>query len=82
MNVKKIVREWLEQQGCAGLVSDYHDLCDACEPGCRGPDPSGDSDGLLYPSREGAEAAAAKAKEIAADKHSADPNPKPKEIEK
>lgn len=68
-DVKEILREWLEEHGYDGLRTDDAECgclldnllvcdapCDSCQPGYRGPDPSGESDCLVYLSREDAEA--------------------------
>ncbi len=67
MNVRDILREWLEAHGYEGLRHDecgctVDDLmlcdepCTTCEPGYRGSDPSGEYDWLIYLSRDAAEA--------------------------
>lgn len=73
MNVKGIVAEWLQSHSYSGLLSlakecgcELDDLftciegcwcCGACEPGHRGPDPSGESDFLIYQTLEDRELA-------------------------
>ena len=66
---KDILHEWLEQHGYDGLRADdaecgceLADLlvcdapCDSCQPGYRGPDPSGECEWMMYVTREAAEA--------------------------
>lgn len=75
--VQEILEDWLRCQGYDGLVSDgaecacqLDDLmpcsapCDTCQPGYRGPDPSGEMEWLMYASKEAAEAATQATKEL------------------
>jgi len=74
--VHSILRRWLGEHGYDGLVSANRDCgcrledltpcqtpCDNCQPGYRGPDPTGEGDWLMYPTRRAAIAAAKAAKE-------------------
>jgi len=70
LTVLHIVTEWLRSHGYDGLVADGGECgcdidnlipcdapCETCRAGFKGPDPDGDCDYLIYPTREAAEAA-------------------------
>ncbi len=70
MTMKEIIKTWLKANGYDGLCDPEHECgcgiddlilcggpCDECQPGYRGPDPSGDADFCIYASKEAVAAA-------------------------
>jgi len=80
MTVKEIMADWLVANGYDGLVNtdaecgcvlaDLWPCCEEwgeCEPGFKGPDPTGEADWLIYRTREAADKAREVAQEAAKD---------------
>lgn len=73
MTCKEIIEQYLKEKGFDGLCGDdcgcgiddlmpCFDAWTECVPGFKGPDPDGESDWLMYPSREAVAEAKSKVK--------------------
>jgi hypothetical protein len=80
MNVKEIIKKYLEENGYDGLYYEGRpcgccidellacdSVCANCVPGYRGADPSGEFDDLIYPTKEAAQRANEEAEEMRED---------------